>query len=191
MKASVLVPLVFTILTKVSATPLVHGLSTKVCDGAVTLASIWIGEAKDVEIRSVYCPNLYQPRDVQHALVQPQTASPVNVCGASCKTTCFTPSGGGPDPNECHVIADALRFDSQSIGALFDIGTGSNNTVVLKFNSCETSFVNQASGPLTYCRTDFATLVDFIAPNCQATQNAHGGICVANDQSWFVQVNHV
>ena len=31
-------------------------------------------------------------------------------------TTCFTPSGGGPDPNECHVIADALRFDSQNIG---------------------------------------------------------------------------
>ena len=32
-----------------------------------------------------------------------------------------------------------------------------------------------------------AALIDFIAPNCQATQNAHGGICVADDQSWFVQ----
>ena len=61
-------------------------LDSKVCDGAVTLASIWIGKGKDVEIKSVYCPNLYQPpRDVQHAL-EPQTAPlPVNVCGAPCK----------------------------------------------------------------------------------------------------------
>lgn len=28
-------------------------------------------------------------------------------------TDCFTPSGGGPDPNDCHIIADALRFDGQ------------------------------------------------------------------------------
>ena len=25
------------------------------------------------------------------------------------KDNCFAGSGGGPDPNECHVIADALR----------------------------------------------------------------------------------
>lgn len=31
-------------------------------------------------------------------------------------TNCFTPSGGGPDPNECHVIADALLYDSQNVG---------------------------------------------------------------------------
>ena len=117
-----------------------HHLDTKVCDGAVTLASIWIGEGKDVEIKSVYCPNLYQPpRDVpsQHVLGQPQleSAPGTNVCSAPCRfsheflfrfqkfttpfagtTTCFTPAGGGPDPNDCHVIADALRFDSENIG---------------------------------------------------------------------------
>ena len=118
-----------------------HHLDTKVCDGAVTLASIWIGEAKNVEIKSVFCPNgpngpQPEPRDVQHVLGHPQLESvPVgNVCGAHCRfshdflfrfykfilssgtTTCFNPSGGGPDPNDCHVIADALRFDSENIG---------------------------------------------------------------------------
>ena len=32
-------------------------------------------------------------------------------------TFCFTPAGGGPDPNECHVITDALLYDSQNVGA--------------------------------------------------------------------------
>jgi len=182
---SILVPLVFGIFTKISATPLVYGLNSNVWDGAVTLASTWIGKAKNVEMKSVFCPNLNQ-----YVQEQRQT-SPTNVCGAPCTTNCFMPAGGGPDPNDCHVIADALREDSQSIGALFEIGTGTNNTVVMKFNSCETFFLNQAIGPLVYCRTDWAALIDFVAPNCQATQNAHGGNCVANDQSWFVQVNHV
>jgi hypothetical protein len=185
MKISILVPLVFGIFTKISATPLVYGAN--VCDGAVTIATTWIGGAKNVEMKTVFCPNLYQRRDV---LEQRQTNA-TNVCGALCATTCFTPAGGGPDPNDCHVIADAILEDSQSIGALFEIGTGTNNTVVMKFNSCETFFLNQALGPLIYCRTDWAALVNDIAPNCQATQNAHGGLCVADDQSWFVQVNHV
>jgi len=185
------VPFVFGIFTRVSATPLVHGLNTNVCDGAVTLASTWIGEAKNVELKSVFCLlNQRHGHDVQqHVLPVQQQTVPTNVCGAQCATNCFTPAGGGPDPNDCHVIADALRFDSQSIGPLFDIGTGTN--ITLKYNSCETFFLNQASGPLVYCRTDWASLIDFVAPNCQATQNAHGGNCVANNQAWFVQVNHI
>jgi hypothetical protein len=31
-------------------------------------------------------------------------------------TNCFLPAGGGPDPNQCHVIADALRFNSENTG---------------------------------------------------------------------------
>lgn len=31
-------------------------------------------------------------------------------------TNCFLPAGGGPDPNECHIIADALRFESENTG---------------------------------------------------------------------------
>jgi hypothetical protein len=195
MKVSILVPLVF--FTKVSATPLLFGLDT-VCDGAVTLASTWIGEAKNVEIKSVFCPDLHQRHDIQHMLEQPQTAplappGAKNVCGALCATNCFAPAGGGPDPNECHVIADALRFDSQQPGGPFVTipnGATPSNSVVFKYNSCQTFFLNQASTPLTYCLTDWAALIDLVAPNCQATQNAHGGNCVANDQSWFVQVNH-
>ena len=56
-----------------------------VCDGAVTLASIWIGEGKNVEVKSVFCPNLDQRRDVQHTLEKPQTLAGKNVCGAQCR----------------------------------------------------------------------------------------------------------
>ena len=58
-----------------------HYSDTNVCDGAVTLASTWIGKAKNVEVKSVFCPNLYQRRD---ELEQRQTNS-TNVCGAPCK----------------------------------------------------------------------------------------------------------
>jgi len=189
MKTLILLPLTFGIFTKISATPLASDLLTNLCDGAVTLASNWIGEAKNVEIKTILCPNLYSEHyDVP--VQQLEQSSPTNVCGAPCATNCFNPAGGGPDPNECLVIADALRFDSESIAPLFNIGTGASNTVVMQYNSCKTFFLNQASGPLVYCRTDWAALIDFVAPNCQATQNAHGGNCVANDQSWFVQVQH-
>ncbi|TFY81237.1 hypothetical protein EWM64_g2775 [Hericium alpestre] len=98
---------------------------------------------------------------------------------------------GRPDPNECHVIADALLYDSQNIGALFNMDPAQNTSlIVMTFRSCQTFIVNQTPNALTYCRTDWASLVDWIAPNCQATQNAHGGNCVARDQQWFVQVQH-
>ena len=62
-----------------------HHLDTKVCEGAVTLATTWIGKAKDVEMKSVFCPDLHQRHDVQQVL-EPQTAPPPkNVCGAPCR----------------------------------------------------------------------------------------------------------
>ena len=105
MKVSILVPLVFGIFTKVSATPLTYGLSeqppkfslhrddshshyshnsdtdTGVCEGAITIASTWIGAAKNVEVKSIFCPDFYQRRD---ELEQRQT-NPTNVCGAPCE----------------------------------------------------------------------------------------------------------
>lgn len=33
-------------------------------------------------------------------------------------TSCFTPSGGGPDPNDCKIISDALRYESQNTGKI-------------------------------------------------------------------------
>ena len=32
-----------------------------------------------------------------------------------------------------------------------------------------------------------ADVIDWVAPHCQSTQNAHGGNCVASDQRWFIQ----
>ena len=71
-------------------------------------------------------------------------------------TNCFTPSGGGPDPNECHVITDALLYDSQNIGALFTLDPAKNTSVItMQYRSCKTFMVNQDSGALNYCRTDW------------------------------------
>ncbi|KAJ3875002.1 hypothetical protein F5051DRAFT_73682 [Lentinula edodes] len=111
----------------------------------------------------------------------------IDVCGNTCSTNCFTPSGGGPDPNDCTVIADAMRFYSQNVNDTFLIGTGTNNTVVLTYSTCETFYVNQDPVEQSYCYSDWASIVDYIAPNCQSTQNAHGGNCIADDQQWFIQ----
>ncbi|KAJ6555219.1 hypothetical protein DFH09DRAFT_575005 [Mycena vulgaris] len=152
-----------------------------VCVGQVTESETFIGQDKNVKVQQVTCPDV---RIQSRVLGARQNTS--DVCGNTCGTNCFTPAGGGPVPNDCHIIADALRFDSQNIGALFTIGTGTNNTIVMQFSSCLTFFVNQDFSTLEYCRTDWASLIDFVAPNCQSTQNAHGGNCVATDQRWFV-----
>ncbi|PPQ69945.1 hypothetical protein CVT25_001989, partial [Psilocybe cyanescens] len=159
----------------------------RICKGnQVVTSTQYIGADKNVKLDIITCEGIADSETVENgALLQPRQA--VSVCGAPCTTFCHTPAGGGPDPNECHVIADALRFESQSIAPVFEIDTGSNNVVSLTFSSCTSFFLNQATTALNYCRTDFASLIDFLAPNCQATQNAHGGLCVANDGRWFVQ----
>lgn len=90
-----------------------------------------------------------------------------------CKGTrnCFVPSGGGPDPNECHVIADALLFDSQNVGTSFDPKVSCElcmltsqsgalftipanaSVVTMQFRSCLTFFVNQAGVDEQFCRS--------------------------------------
>ncbi|THH14083.1 hypothetical protein EW146_g6216 [Bondarzewia mesenterica] len=175
------------------------------CDDKKTLSQTVIGENKNVGVEVVQCSNVITPvldelaeRDA-FAFEKRQT----DVCGATCNTICFTPTGGGPDPNECHVIADALLYDSQNIGKrvsiLYQLGAynderGSHDLLQAHSSPwtplCETFIVNQAGIPLQYCRTDWSALVDYIAFNCQSTQNAHGGDCVAADQRWFVQVQH-
>ncbi|TFK33735.1 hypothetical protein BDQ12DRAFT_690677 [Crucibulum laeve] len=161
-----------------------------ICQGElITLSETFIGKNNDVKMEYTSCKGT-QVHQKKSALFEARQANATNVCGANCNTNCFTPSGGGPDPNECHVIADALRFASENTGAIFPIPTGANATIVMSYRSCRSFFVNQDLGPLAYCRTDWADLIDFIAPNCQSTQNAHGGNCVATDQRWFVQVQH-
>ncbi|KIM37646.1 hypothetical protein M413DRAFT_448430 [Hebeloma cylindrosporum] len=161
------------------------------CKGPQEVVSTeFIGANKNVKLEHISCNTLASSQAIKHG-TSLQTRQVPSVCGAPCATTCFTPSGGGPDPNDCHIIADALRFDSQNIGPIFQVSNGTSDVLSLSFSSCTSFFLNQATTPLNYCRTDFASLIDFIAPNCQATQNAHGGLCVANDGRWFVQVQHV
>ncbi|KAJ7878191.1 hypothetical protein B0H13DRAFT_2200397 [Mycena leptocephala] len=171
------------LLSKVSlaSVALVPRAAGEVCEGQVTLSEMYIGQDKNVHVQFATCPK-YGPK-----VKTLEARQVVDVCGNQCTTFCSTPSGGGPVPNDCHIIADALRFDSQNIGKLVQ---GTNNTVVVQFASCLSFFVNQDTVPIEYCRTDWASLIDFIAPNCQATQNAHGGLCVATNQQWFAQVNH-
>ncbi|KAJ7708301.1 hypothetical protein B0H17DRAFT_971837 [Mycena rosella] len=172
-------------LSAASVTVLPAGGDT-ICAGQITGSETFIGQDKNVKVQQVTCP---LNGGIQSRVLGARQGV-TDVCGNTCGTNCFTPSGGGPDPNDCHIIADALRFDSQNIGALFEIGTGTNNTIVMQFATCLTFFANQDVSTLEYCRTDWASLIDFVAPNCQSTQNAHGGNCIATDQSWFVQVQH-
>ncbi|KAF8884149.1 hypothetical protein BD779DRAFT_1801776 [Infundibulicybe gibba] len=158
------------------------------CEGRVVTSETFIGKDKNVKMETFSCSDTTK-RSVDVNLDARQT-TPTNVCGANCATNCFLPAGGGPNPNDCQVISNALLFDSQNVGAIFPIGTGTNNTIALTFRSCETFFVNQTPGPLAYCRTDWSAVAEFVAFNCQATQNAHGGNCVAADQRWFIQVQH-
>lgn len=98
-----------------------------------------------------------------------------NVCGATCKcsletshspfysplscpgdTHCFNPAGGGPDPNECHVISDALRYNSQNIANIFNIPR-SAAVVKMQYKSCYSFWVNQATVDLQYCRQDWVS----------------------------------
>ncbi|KAL4245312.1 hypothetical protein ABKN59_008334 [Abortiporus biennis] len=160
------------------------------CQSPTVVSETFIGKDKNVKVQSLRCDDIVPLQDVSARdgeLERRQT----NVCGAPCTTNCFTPSGGGPDPNECHVITDALLFDSQNIGPLFTLNPANNTAVItMTYSSCTSFMVNQAGIPLQYCRSDWASVLDFVAFNCQATQNAHGGNCVANNQQWFIQVNH-
>ncbi|KAJ3551900.1 hypothetical protein NM688_g4442 [Phlebia brevispora] len=146
------------------------------CDGT-TVLDTYIGEDRNVHTEVIQCQNI--------PVLASQVGKRDDVCGANCTTDCFTPSGGGPDPNDCQVIADALLYDSQNVGALFTLDpTNGTQRITMQYRSCLTYMLNQDVVPITYCRTDWSQLVEYIAFNCQAEQNAHGGLCVADDQRW-------
>jgi len=154
------------------------------CEDQQVISTSYVGQAQNVKSQVVSCSNSL---NTQTGLVSEADSDPSDVCGATCTTNCFNPAGGGPDPNDCQVIADALLYDSQNVGALFTIPANTSG-IVMQYQSCETFFIDQASYNLTYCRTDWSSVIEYVAFNCQATQNAHGGNCVASDQRWFIQV---
>ncbi|KAF9526191.1 hypothetical protein CPB83DRAFT_858213 [Crepidotus variabilis] len=162
------------------------------CPGAKVVSETYIGKDKNVKVQSLSCDTIVKAAPKEKVLL-PRAANDLNVCGTHCNNNCFLPAGGGPDPNECHVISDALLYEGQNTGTLFQIQNGAvpGNPTVMQYRSCKTFFVNQDVQPLQFCRSQWAQIIDSLAFNCQATQNAHGGNCVADDQRWYIQVQSI
>ncbi|KII95396.1 hypothetical protein PLICRDRAFT_212832 [Plicaturopsis crispa FD-325 SS-3] len=96
-----------------------------------------------------------------------------NLVGAPCTTYCYTPAGGGPDPNDCQSLANDYAGDGD-----FTIGSGGG--LVWSLGSCQVvQWNDMSSGDVlyNYNTANWAGVVSYIAWNCQATQNAHGGTC--------------
>ncbi|KAG1753213.1 hypothetical protein EDB19DRAFT_1902864 [Suillus lakei] len=151
--------------------------SSFACENKAIISTSFIGENSDVQVDTVACSNTIEKRDL--------STRQTNVCADTCTTNCFTPSGGGPNPYDCQVISDALLYNSQNNEALFNITSGT--AIYMQYSTCQTFFVNQASYSETYCSSNWANVVEYVAFNCQSTQNAHGGNCVPPDQTWFIQ----
>ncbi|CDO70299.1 hypothetical protein BN946_scf184603.g10 [Trametes cinnabarina] len=169
-------------------------LGSIACADEVVAETAYIGAKQDVKVAFSHCGIVplvtADGKDVSS--LQKRQGGTTNVCGASCNMFCFTPSGGGPNEDDCTIIADALIYDSQNVGVLFNITASGTPTdkITMQYASCTTYFLNQHSTVLTYCRTVWSTLVNWLASDCDVAQNAHGGLCVADDQSWYIQVQH-
>ncbi|KAF5326737.1 hypothetical protein D9619_004689 [Psilocybe cf. subviscida] len=189
-------PLFFSLLTAAMsmtafANPVQLVDPASICQGNKIITSTqFIGKDKNVKMEQITCDALNSSQVIDNGSVL-QARQAQLVCGTSCTTHCFpSPSSdGSPGVDDCHVIAEALRFDSENVSPMFTVANGGNNMLSLTFDSCTSFFLNQATTPLTYCRDDFASLIDFIAPTCQASQNAHGGLCVENDGSSRARLN--
>ncbi|KAE9382951.1 hypothetical protein BT96DRAFT_930095 [Gymnopus androsaceus JB14] len=179
----------------VGATPMKR--DKEVCPGQVIVSETFVGADNNVKLSQVFCPENVANR----TLSARQSGGPIlDVCGDTCNTFCFTPSGGGPDPNDCTVIAEAMLYLFVQNEALadFSVGTGSGvifqlfffalHSLIRSLSRCQTLFVNQDSITESYCYVDWAAIINYVAPNCQSTQNAHGGLCLAADEQWFIQL---
>ncbi|KAI0757739.1 hypothetical protein C8Q80DRAFT_1091181 [Daedaleopsis nitida] len=161
------------------------------CSNPRVAYTTFIGQDKNVEMQVSQCADasapLVDPQGRQVSSLTKRQSS--NVCGAACNTFCWTPATGGPSAADCTVIADALLYESQNTGVLFNVsafGTPTNQ-ITMKYNTCLTYFLNQDATTLTYCRTEWSNLVNWLASDCSASNGARGGLCVASDQRWYVQ----
>ncbi|TFK70854.1 hypothetical protein BDN72DRAFT_958478 [Pluteus cervinus] len=165
--------------------------STNLCAHKAPISCTFIGANKDVLVETSSRSSNNERRSLQ-ARQDSNGTQPVSVCGTQCDTHCYNPDGGGPDPKDCHVIADALRFESENSGPTFDIPFGENSTITLSYQNCSSLFVNQEDSgvDLTYCKVEWANTIDDLAQNCPSTEIDHGGICLGPQQDWFIQVQH-
>jgi len=147
-------------------------------------------------------PNLQNVLQVVKTTALP----PNNVCGMKCETECifsesprdgfgFRHNTGMLEVNDCFVIADTIRFFSENDAKTNTIlgmsVTGSPpNNVTMVYSTCKSTFLNQGTAPLEYCRTDWAKTIDNMVPFCHGWQRAKSSKCVAEDESWSIEVQH-
>ncbi|KAH7098526.1 hypothetical protein BKA62DRAFT_368315 [Auriculariales sp. MPI-PUGE-AT-0066] len=101
-----------------------------------------------------------------------------NACGAWCPTTCYTPAGRhGPNPNDCSRLVQGMTQGS------FTVERGSALSYWL--GSCGVTITNRSNYRyLRYCYKDLQVVTNWIAWNCQAPQNAHGGQCKFHNSNY-------
>ncbi|TBU25678.1 hypothetical protein BD311DRAFT_809046 [Dichomitus squalens] len=160
------------------------------CASEIVSHEGFIGADNNVKFSASHCNDL--TRVTANGLELSRRQSSSDVCGAACDTSCFPGSSSGPNQADCNVIADALLYDNQNIGPLFNITASGTATdkITMQYKSCLTFFLNQDSSDLEYCRDDWSSLVTWLSSDCDAANNAHGGLCVPTDQRWFVQVQN-
>jgi hypothetical protein len=171
----------------VAAKPTIKDFETR-CTLDTDAAPIYIGEHKNVLVQTGSCPSDVVAPVEKRTLEARQVA---DVCNAACNTNCFSGTTAAPTTSDCHVIADALLYESQpqNSGASFNVASGTSNQVVMTFGNCKTFFLNQnAPNTLSYCRSSWSQLIDWLSTDCSAINGDHGGNCVAADGRWFVQV---
>ncbi|KAI8969697.1 hypothetical protein BD414DRAFT_256923 [Trametes punicea] len=168
---------------------LIGSRTNSTCVSEYVAYETYIGKDRNVKLTYSHCDEAPLVSSDAHDSAPLAKRQSNNVCGAPCNTYCWTPSGGGPNTNDCSVIADALLYDSQNVGVLFNVtATGTpTDKVTMQYSSCLTYFLNQDFSTLVYCRTEWSKLVNWLATDCDADNNAHGGLCVATDQRWYVQ----
>ncbi|KAI0716127.1 hypothetical protein C8T65DRAFT_694422 [Cerioporus squamosus] len=173
------------------------------CKQETVVHSGFIGKDNNVKFQASHCddtPRVSASGQIV-SLDKRQSTNTTNVCGAQSHTPfvrtgntfCFSGSSGGPNEDDCKVVADALLFDSQNDGPCSTSplpGYTATDKITMQYGSCLTYFLNQDSSDLTYCRNDWSSLVTWLAGDCNAANGAHGGLCVANDQRWYIQVQN-
>lgn len=116
----------------------------------------------------------------------------INVCDEEpqCTIQCIAPTNAGPVFNDCHVIADTLRYISLASSKTNIVGTGTNNTIVMTYQTCKSFFWNSGTVPIHYCRPTWAEKLDEMAALCHHEGNRLGGKCVSPRNEWFIQFEH-
>ncbi|KAF8961147.1 hypothetical protein BDZ97DRAFT_1760125 [Flammula alnicola] len=87
-----------------------------------------------------------------------------------------------PFPSGCVAV-----FMVDFLGETNIVGTGTNNTVVMLYQTCKSFFWNAGTVPIQYCRPIWAEKLDEMKTICHISGNSYGAQCVSPDNNWFIQ----